>query len=345
MMWKRQWKWKSRGLLTLCLQCTVACASDKAPSKTDAEFSAAMEELARGGMGVYVARERFLAFPPEKVIPAVVTALRENPGFENGQVRAAAYQILLGFHKETVASPLGRDQCISGLQDRYGCGTCATVLLHVATEHRREVVEAFAPILDQNELCRNSLLHTLEQFGPDALPLLPRIEAMFNDPNEEKVSRSISARVMVNALGIETALERFQGMGFDRDRIGAISALFAIGQYAAEKKARLESLPEPKRRQAVDFVLTALPPLLTSDDVEERDKLGLDAMVLTFYVVASGMADHDPKAEKVMSILRNMALHDSEPRIQKRAGQFVGIVPAAMEEIQEIRAKAAPVAP
>ena len=205
-------------------------------------------------------------------------------------------------------------------------------------------MEAFARIFDQSELCRNSLLHTLEQFGPDALPLLPRIEALFNDPNEEKVSRSISARVMVNALGIEAALDRFQTVSFDRDRVAAISALFAIGRYAAEKFGRLEGLPEPKRRQAVDIVLITLPGLLSSADPQDR-KDGLEALVLTQFVVTSGLVDRNPKADTVMAILRHMALHDSEPEIQKKSSQFVELIPLGMQEIQEIRAKAAPVAP
>ncbi len=319
-----------------------ACIAES--QSVTAQVAAYLDEMTKGGQTTYRARRALDELPKSEVLPQLIVALRDSPAFRDSFVRSQGYMILTGSWKEVAVSPEGRQFCLTAVHDEGGCSPCVSILGHVPLENRAEVMAAFVLAFDEDHKCRNSILHVLEHFGPDALPLLPRIEAIFNDPNEEQISRNISARVMVNALGIETALDRFQAMAFDTDRTGATAALFAIGRYAGEKKARLESLPEPKRRQAVDLVLAALPPLLSSADPQDR-KDGLEALVLTLYAVASGLADRNPKADTVMSVLRHTSLHDSEPEIQRKSSQFVELIPLGMQEIQEMRAKTKPVAP
>jgi len=233
---------------------------DYAP-KERIRIDEAVRQLAGGQRESSSAKEELEVAPKEIVIPAIVSALRDDPMFVDSGPRQKAYAILV--HHQAGEHPLGIQQFIRGLAEPKVRVWCARGLTKVDSDHRAQVIEALTKTLvipadSVEESSLQEVVRSLGSYGPVAKEALGPIAELFGNPSVATRLRGTAAGAMLQIGGLDWSLDRFQ----DLEPGAHQGAVTHVGRYLshADEACYQEPSPEyrPQRDRARQFILKGL---------------------------------------------------------------------------------------
>lgn len=217
------------------------------------------------------AHEALLELPPERVVPAVVTAIRTDPAFQSPAVRSLAYRVLL--LSGSARFPEGLDQLLRGLRDdtEQIRIDAAYALGRTPTEQQPEVVRAFdATLRDAAESreVKKAVLVSLPKFRAVGEPSFEALRLLFTDADTDESLRTHVAYAMLAVGGLQRSLEWFRRPEYVKSR----SVFWALSRYGTETNGSFDA-EENVRKECRGIGLMTL----TSDDPAFR-KAGLQGI-------------------------------------------------------------------
>jgi len=288
------------------------------------------------------AQEWLLAQPPEMVVPAVLRALAENPGFQRPGARVVAYRILTGLRAAQDAETVKRIISDVNAPDPAVQAACISALALASSDEGARVATALIPLLSDakaDPYVKQKALETLARVGRSATDALPIVESLFQDESADEQIRWAAAWAMMSVGGLPYAIEQFQHL----DATGLKVVLWALPRHIVEHGDRKRYVDDPKFEEARNRAVAIVHEGLASENLDIR-KGAFEALLPVYgprvVTVVDGRAAWNPRVEEA---LRHMAATEPDEGLRSRAeGVLEQYDPQRLaERIERIRQRGA----